>query len=153
VTQTTDKSNSTTYIAIPEGDYKPMMIESGDVSEWIREYEIKKGPNAGGSLVNFEVPIEILDDELKQKLGLAKVVTRYRMILDFDASGNLDFSEGKNVKLGKLRDVLNQNDPGKPWSPSMLSGAGPFAGHVVQTSSKDNPEQKYSEISRVAKLT
>lgn len=153
VTQTTDKANSTVYVAIPEGDYKPMMIETGDVSEWIRENEIRRGPNAGSTLVSLEIPVEILDDNLRSKMGLPKITSRYRMILDFDSAGNLDFSEGKNVKLGKLRDVLNQNDPGKPWSPSMLSGAGPFAGHVVQTSAKDNPEQKYSEISRVTKLT
>ena len=103
-------------------------------------------------MITVDIPVEVIDDNVRQKMGVQKVVTRYRMILDFDANGNFDFSEGKNVKLGKLRDALNQNQPGVSWNWSMLPGAGPFKGHVSQTSDKNNPEQKYAEVTTVSRL-
>lgn len=153
VNQTFTGANSTRYVTAPEGDYTLMIdSRSTDVEKWMSENEAKKGPNAGRVFVSMDVPVEILDDTVRATLQQEHVYSRYRMILDFDKDGRLDFSEGKNVKLGKLRDALHQNDPSQPWNPVMLGNSSvPFKGHVIETPDKTDPTVKYSEVSRVTR--
>lgn len=48
---------------------------------------------------------------------------RQSIFVDFTPDGGLASGTGKNVQLGKLREALNQNQKGKPWSPGMIVGA------------------------------
>lgn len=144
-------SMSTVTVPIPEGEYVMMVGDWKD--DWMREQTANTGRNAGGTFVSVDVPVEIIDDALRIKLGRDKLLSRYRFILDIDANGQLDFSEGKNVRLGKLREVLDQNTPGVPWSMQQLASKGPFKGWIKQTSDKTDPSIKYSEVSRVAKAS
>ena len=47
---------------------------------------------------------------------------RQSIFLDITESGSLDSSKGKNVDLGRLREALGQNQPGRPWAPNMMLG-------------------------------
>jgi len=75
--------------------------------------------------------------------------------LDFTFKDNqpvLDFSEGKNVALGALRDALGQNKERGKWQPQMLVGQ---LGKVKigHRPDKTNSEIIYAEVKRVAPIT
>jgi hypothetical protein len=57
-------------------------------------------------------------------------------------------SKGKNVSLGKLREAVGQNKPGKPWSPAHLNGA-QLDVLVTHRADKDTGDI-YAEVKRVA---
>lgn len=153
VNATYSASTSTKFPVPDEGDYV-IQLGAFDEKTWLRVNSFKdKNTGEDREMVSLEIPVEILDDGQRQKLGISKVTSRYKCILDLDANGDLDFSEGKNVRLGRLRDVLGQNDPSQPWSIQMLANKGPLMGHVAITTDKNDADKKYSEISRVTKMS
>lgn len=147
-------ANATRYNNCPEGDYTLKVdLRESDVAKWIRENEIRKGPRAGSMMVSLDVPVEVLDDGVRAKLNQEHVYTRYSCILDFDKNGDLDFAEGRNVKLGRLREAMGQNTPGQAWNVKMLANDTiVFKGHVIERPDPNNPEDKFSEVSRVTKV-
>lgn len=70
----------------------------------------------------FDITWVIDSEEARQETGMAEPTVRQTLWLDITESGGLDFGKGKNVGLGRLREALNQNQPGKPWAPGMLIG-------------------------------
>lgn len=148
---TTTGPLSTSVKACPEGEFR-FMIDDGDKAITFREITAKKGPNAGASFATMEILCVCLDDAVKAALGRDKVVVPIKMFLDLTEGGTLDTAEGKNVKLGRLRDTLGQND-GSAWSPAFLKGKGPFIGKVTQRSDEDDPTIKYAEIVRMTKIS
>jgi len=70
--------------------------------------------------------------------------------LDVTANGALDMSRGKNVGLGRLREAVGQNQPGKPWSPNMVLGAVATVS-VSHRVDKENAEIIYDQIKSVTK--
>lgn len=154
IKSTVSGASSTRYAVIPEGDYSLMLDQRNlDVEKWFTEQTASKGPNAGNTFITCEVPVEIVDQTLRDKMGQEHVYSRYRFIVDTNAAGEIDMSEGKNVKLGRLREALNQNDKNVPWDPSMLAQASSvmFKGHLKHSPNKDDPQAPFSEISRVTK--
>jgi hypothetical protein len=153
-TQTFTSALSTEYAVPPEGEF-PLQIGSFDEKSWFRVQTFKNDDGTEREAVAFEIPMEILDENVRVQMGRDKVISRYRGFIDFvngDTGGELDFSEGKNVKLGRLREVLGQNQPGQPWNFQMLAGRGPFMGYHKVTSDKKDPDRKYGEITRVTKM-
>lgn len=148
--QTVDAPMSTSIPACPEGEYKMMISADSDITSWFGEAKWNKN-GIDHTEATCTIPVEILDDALRQKLGREKVTSRIKMFLDLKPDNSLDTSEGKNVRLGALRAALGQNDsPG--WTFARLSGAGPFIGRVTQSSDKKDPSIKYDEVTRVSKL-
>lgn len=126
---------STHIVPIPEGEYQAFI---SDV----------KARQAKESRI-LDVHYKILDSELEKKLGREEVTVRQSMFLDFTEDGALDNSEGKNVRLGRLREAVGQNT-GKRWSPRQLVGAGPVLIKVTQRVDKEDSEQIYNDVTRVA---
>ncbi len=152
--QTFTGSLSTEYAVAPEGDF-PMQIGNFDEKTWFRAQTFKNDDGSDREAVAFEIPMEILDDSVRTKMGRDKVFTRYRGFIDFvngDTGGDMDFSEGKNVKLGRLREIFGQNVPGQAWSFQMLAGKGPFMGYNKVNPDRKDPEKKYAEVTRVSKM-
>jgi hypothetical protein len=147
--QTVDGPMSTSIPANPEGEYKMMISGDSDPTTWFGEAKWEKNGQSFSS-PTCTIPVEILDDALRAKLGRDKVTDRIKMFLDMK-DGRLDTSEGKNVKLGALRAALGQNEMAG-WTFGKLVGAGPFIGRITQSSDKKDPTIKYSEVSRVSKL-
>ena len=151
--------NATSFEVCPEGEFK-MMIDS-DPKQLVFTDDPKvqvgiknpKGVGKNGEPYNFwtlELRCMVLDEEVKKKLGRESVQVRSRINLDFAPDGTLDTGPNKNVSLGQLREALGQNSPG--WNPKQLLGAGPFIGRVRHTANKENPEIKYADVSRFAKV-
>lgn len=150
INQSVDAPMSTSITPCPEGEFKMMISADSDIASWFGEAKWEKN-GTSHSAATCTIPVEILDDAVRQKLGREKVTSRIKMFLDMTPDNKLDTSEGKNVRLGALRAALGQNDsPG--WTFARLSGAGPFIGRVTQRSDAKDPSVKYDEVSRVSKL-
>lgn len=70
--------------------------------------------------------------------------------LDVTESGALDMSKGKNIGLGRLREAVGQNAPGKPWSPGMLLGQVARVS-ISHRSDKEDASILYDQIKSVTK--
>ena len=143
---TVDAPMATNLSGVPEGEYTAMI---GDFdSTAFRTVTTKTGDRPV-----LEVPFVINDDALKAKLGRETITHRETYWLDMNAEGKLDTGMDKNVRLGQLRQALNQNNPSVPWSPSMLRNMGPVRIVIKTTSDKKDPEKKYTNITRYAKIS
>ena len=101
----------------------------------------------------LDVPFIIQDDALKLKLGREQVTHRETFWLDIAADGRLDTGPDRNVRLGQLRAALSQNSPNVPWAPSMLRNMGPVRVVIKTSSDKQDPDKKYTNITKYAKIT
>lgn len=150
---------STVVEQVPEGDWKmsidsdPAQLQKADDPKAMVGIKNIKGVSEKGpyDFWTLELRCIVVDEKVKQKLNRESVQLRMRINLDFNESGQLDASPGKNVKLGQLREALGQNGAG--WNPKQLLGAGPFIGRVKHTPNKNDPEQKYAEVVRAVKLS
>lgn len=104
-----DSANATTYTPVPEGEpvgaiksVKPRVLTDGRAV--------------------FDVTWVVDDDAAREVTGMAEPTVRQTIWLDITDAGGLDFGKGKNVGLGRLREAVGQNKPGKPWAPGMLVG-------------------------------
>ena len=142
---TVTDSNDTTMISPPDnmsGDGYQILADKVDVRAW----QGKTDPSKSGLTLDIQWLIE--DEGVKAFCGREKVVCRQGIMLDLNDSGQLDMSKGKNVGLGKLREALDLNTPGKPFSFSMI------AGRMVKgwVQHRVDGENVYAEIKRVGKL-
>lgn len=111
-----------------------------------KEVNTKDGPR-----IVMDLTWEILDENVKKKLGLKKVTVRQGVFLDLTDEGAIDMSKGKNRQLGLIREAVGQNKDGKPWSPGMLQGQ--TANLTISHRPDENdPENVYSEVKRVTAL-
>lgn len=146
--QTINDSMSTVTIPCPEGEFKAF-VDDGDKAITFREGGLDRNGNALSP--QCVVLFTIMGDQLpNQQLKRDKVNVPMNIWLDVLGEG-LDLSEGKNVGLGRLRKALDQNDGA--WNPMMMKGKGPLMIKVTQRSDKNDPTQKYAEVSRVSKIT
>lgn len=109
---TMNDANSTTRIPVPAREH--LAVISG--------VDIRSGNKDGKDWAFLDVTYEIDDPTVKAELGRDKVSLTQGIGLDFTPSGGLDFSKGRNVNLGRLREAVGLNQPGQPFSFRMLVG-------------------------------
>jgi hypothetical protein len=102
-----------------------------------------------GERTIMEVTWSILDESVKKETGLPEPTVRQTIWLDLDAQGKLAAGAGKNVSIGRLREALGQNKPGKPWAPAHLVGG--MAKVSVKSTVNKRDGETYSEVDKVAK--
>lgn len=143
--QTIDAPMETGLAGVPEGEYVAMI---GDFdSSAFKTIRTKNGDRPV-----LEIPFMINDDALEAKMG-RKMSHRETYWLDFDDNGKLAVGPDKNTRLGSLRKALGQNVAGQPWSPSMLRNMGPLRIAIKTTTDKNDPEKKYTNITRYAPIS
>jgi hypothetical protein len=106
-------ANATTYEPCPEGEY-PAAVDTFKP----RTFKNRDGEE---SVVLDIFWLPQLSAEQEQALG-RKPKVKQTLFLDTTPSGGLDMGKGKNIGLGRLREALGQNQPGKPWNFGMLMG-------------------------------
>jgi hypothetical protein len=149
--QQTSDPLATTFEVCPEGEFQFIVDSEPDTID-VREISGTSSKSGKPYLFHvLEVQCICLDQGVRDKLGRDKVRVRASMNLDFEDDGRIASGPNKNVALGQFRDALNQNKPG--WKPADMMGAGPFMGRVKHTASKNNPEQKFAEIVRAARIS
>ena len=82
-------------------------------------------------------------------MNMERVSVRQSIFIDMESDGRIALGENRNVKLGKLREALGQNNAGA-WAPRMLVGAGPVTIKTINKPDKNDPETIYSNVQRVA---
>lgn len=141
----TEEANSTKLEPVPEGEYLAIITKVN-----ARQWQAKDDPSKSG--VTLDVTWEIDDGELKARLGREKITVRQGVMLDIsELTGALDTSKGKNVGLGRLREAVGLNEPGRPFAFVMLQGK---VGRVVVSHRADpkDPEKIYDEVRSVGKV-
>ena len=114
--QSWDQSNDTKLTPIPDGEY-PCIIEPGTVE--FKTWQSRDGTKNG---IKLAMRLNVDSPEVRQTLGRDKVTVRYEVMIDTLESGAIDMGKGKNVGLGRLRQAVGLNEPGRPFSPRMLEG-------------------------------
>ena len=108
------------YTPIPQGVYTAIIK---DIKLEERQHE---KINEGTPFVELGLTYLIDDENVRSELERDEVTIGDNCILDVttDESGvdSLDFGKGKNVRLNRLRDAVNQNEPGVAWRLEHLKG-------------------------------
>lgn len=130
-------ANEVKYTPVPQGEYKG----------FIDELDTDAYEDTPILIVTYA----IVDEALKTTLGLDKPTVQDRIFLDTEKDGSLSFGPNKNVRLGRTREAVGQNDPKKPWTFNMLRGAGPVLLKVSHRFNKQTGEGPYANIDRVVK--
>ena len=130
-------ANDTTIIPVPEGDFPGVA----------KKYEFRALKD--GKVV-VDVTWSINDPEVTQATGRDENTVRQGVFLDLTESGTLDMGTGKNVALGRLRDALGQNKPGKPWRWGDLVGG--VAMLKITHRVVDETGDIFAEVKKVSKL-
>lgn len=135
------EASSTETIPVPVGEYTALI---GEVK--VRPWQKKDDPSVAG--LTLDVTWEIDSPEVKELLGRQKVTCRQGIMLELTESGTLDMGKGRNVQLGRLREAVDLNTPGVPFSFPMLPGR--LA--KVKVTHRVDGDQIFAEIRSVAKL-
>lgn len=134
-----DETNDTKVIPVPAGEYLAIS-EKVDIKSWAS----KDGSSSG---IKLEIVWDIQDENVKALLGRDSVKVTQQQMLDLTETGALDMGKGKNVGLGRIREALDLNVPGQPFSFAMIQGR--MAKVVV--SHRTAGEDIYAEIKKIAK--
>lgn len=131
---TTEEANETQFQPIPEGEYNAVIMK------------LDARTPKGNSIL--DVTWEIDDEGVRASTGMDSPRVRQSIFLDINEQGGLESGPNKNVQLGKLREALGQNNPGRPWAPSMMEG------QVARISVKHRivEDNVYSDVKGVAKI-
>ena len=136
-----NESNDTKLVPVPVGEYTAVVE---DVK--CRQWQSKADPSKSG--LTLDITWSVDDSAVKELLGRDKVTVRQGTMLDLTDSGGLDMGKGRNIGLGRLREALDLNKPGQPFSFSMLNGRVA----KVAVSHRVDGENIYAEVKGVAKL-
>ena len=127
-------ANDTKLIPVPVGEYAAV-IEKVDLRSWVG----KKDPSQAG--VALDIIWSLDSAEVKKLLGRDKVTVKQGIMLEMTDAGQLDIGKGKNIGLGRLREAVGLNKPGKAFSISQLSGqfAKVSVGHRIDDRNPSDP--------------
>ena len=112
---TTTDAGSTESVPIPEGEYVAL-IKTITPRQWTK----KDDPTISGLV--FDLLYEIDDADLKARLERKVVTIKQGIMMDMTDGGSIDYGKGKNITWNRVRDAAGLNQPGRPFSPSMLVG-------------------------------
>lgn len=136
------EANDTKLIPVPVGEYNAVIT---DVKA--RQWQGKADPSKSG--VALDLQWEIDDVNVKALLDRDKVTVKQGVMLDMSDSGGLDMGKGKNVSLGKLREAVGLNEPGRAFAFSQLLGQ--MA--KVKVDHRIDGENIYAEVKQVARIS
>lgn len=134
----TEEASDTQYVPVPEGEYTAAIAGV-----------TPRTTQTGKALLSVQWKVD--DEAAREATGQAEPSVFQTIWLDLKEDGNMDMSRGKNVGLGKLREALGQNAPGKPWSPGMLLG-GVAKIKIAHSIDKRDNVSINAEVKAVAKL-
>ena len=119
-------------------------------TQWLYPGSSATSERAGTTVPILEVMWQIMDDsgKLKELLNRDKIVVRQDIWLDV-TDGALSFGPNLNVGLGRLREAVGLNKPGKPFSFKMIEGQGPV--RISVTQKVQDSGDVYNNVSKVMK--
>ena len=133
--------NDTKIVPVPAGEYTAMIEEVK-----VRQWQAKADPSKSG--LTLDVQWSIDDASVKELLGRDKVTVKQGIMLDLTDAGGLDMGKGRNIGLGRLREALDLNQPGRPFSFTMLTGRVAR----VSVSHRIADDNIFAEVKQVARV-
>jgi hypothetical protein len=109
------KENAVKRTPIPAGEYRAVVE---DVT--LESIQGKKDP--AKVYLKCNVTYNLDDNGLRTQLKRDKVTITDGFLVDLTDSGSIDYSEDRNIRLGRLRRATGLNAPGQPWSFPMFKG-------------------------------
>lgn len=109
------KENAVKRTPIPAGEYRAVVQ---DVE--LESIQGKKDPTK--VYLKCNVTYNIDDAGLRETLKREKISISDGFLVDLTDSGSIDYSEDRNIRLGRLRRATGLNVPGQPWSFPMFKG-------------------------------
>jgi hypothetical protein len=164
------ESSSTKAPIVPPGDYLATIID--DTREEARDWEkisgkqgirtkvLETGEEDNWHWMLAKIPFRIIAPSVPEANDRLVSMTIFMDVLQEDhdlvrggahPAGYIDFAKGKNVKLGRLREAVHQNEPGVPWNIRMLAGQQAIV-HVEHEMNKNNG-QEFAAVTRVTEYT
>jgi hypothetical protein len=155
----TNSALSTERTLVPAGQYLLTILD--DVgSEEYRTVHLRKGVSHSRDgeprpwmLMNVPCQIQQRLDDPSDQTCQGRLVT-YTLFLDLKFNGEeiqgLDTAPGANIKLGKLREAVNQNNVGEDWTPHNLGGQVLVGDVRHNTRTVNGEERTYAEVVAVA---
>ena len=141
---TLTESNSTVAVPCPPGEYHAVTTEVPK----FRENQGTKDPTK--SYLSLDVLWEISDPAVVEVTSRNPTKVRQSILIDRNEAGGIDVAKGKNVALGRLREALGMNEPGKPFSFTNLAGQSAKV-TVVNRPDPNDPDRVYDEVKAVAR--
>lgn len=138
--QVATNANDTRVTPCPEGEYVGILGEP--------KLDERTSQKTGETYLQLTIPVIVDDPEAKRATGRDPLTVRWQSFIDRTENGGLDFGQGKNIRLGRLREATGLNKPGEPFSISK------FQGKMVKISVKHrldptDSENVYDEVSKV----
>lgn len=90
-------------------------IEKVEAAAW----ESQRTGESGGKL---NVTFTTDDPRVIEATGNDHPLVTWGIMLDLNPDGSMALGPGKNTKLGRLRDAIDQNASGVPWNPQKMVG-------------------------------
>lgn len=143
--QTTD-SFETSYTPVPDGEY-PAAVDS------LKLETVKfKDKDTGVEEIRLVCRLiwSILDDAVKNALGMTKVIVRQDIFVDLTPMGQFDTAKNKNIDLGRVRAAFGMNQGA--FALQMLNGQGPAYIRVGQRPDKKDSTKVYNDVLGVRKF-
>lgn len=136
-----NEANSTKSEPVPIGEYLAIIKEVKP-----RQWTKKDDPSVSG--MALDIVWDIDDANVKAVLDRDTVTAKQGLMLDLTAAGGIDTGKGKNVGLGRLREAVGLNEPGRSFSFSQLVGRPA----KIKIKHRLDGENIYSEVDAVAKV-
>ena len=141
----TDEQLDTRLTPVPEGEWTAQIKDAT-----FRSFATKDG----GTFIKCNIVWSIQDPEVSKVTNRDENYVYQNFPVDTKGDGSelaLDFSKGKNVRLGAVRAAIGQNKPGKKWSPRMMIGQMAKVS-VKQDPNPNDPESVYANVKSVGSL-
>jgi hypothetical protein len=136
---TMTEANSTESIPCPEGEY----IAVANDEPAIRQFSGVKDPTK--TYTSLDIVWTIEDPQVAEITKRSPTKVRQSLMLDMGQNG-LDMGPGKNIGLGRLREAVGLNVPGKPFSFRQLQGVQA----LVKVTNRTDGERVFDEVKSVA---
>ena len=138
-TQTTEV-NDTRVIPCPVGEW-PATIDNVDMKSGVSQ-------KSGEAWTKLNVKWKIEGCDANRLADRDPIYVTQGVMLDITAAGGLDMGKGKNVQLGRLREALDLNKAGAPFSFRMLIGRNA----KVAVSQREYEGNIFDDVKGVVKL-
>jgi len=109
----------------------------------------KQDPSKLYTFFDFPIEVDLTGvPGLAEMQGTTKINLRHSVSLDLTASGTIDWSTGKNGGLRRMREALDMNTAGQPFSIAAMQGR-PIR---VKIGNRTYEGEIYDEIESVSKV-
>ena len=142
---TITEPNATSRLNCPPGVWPATIDGTPELNGGISQ---KEGPNEGMPWLRLDLKWRIEHPDVVAATGMPYVTVRQGIMLELTEGGAVDTRKGHNAQLGRLREALDLNQKGQPFSFRMLEGRSA----LISVAHRTYEGQIYDDVKKVARL-